>query len=149
MPRSSRDEKKAAREAAGLRFRQWAEPIVKASGLGNTEIANRAQELVRRSGDEEGRAFDKSAVTHWLDGLYVPEVRNTLLFARVLNADPVDALHAAGHDYLIAQLIELVQAQGAEREPGQSLTEKYRAYFERGRELCDDTGHDDNDRTAS
>jgi hypothetical protein len=129
MPRLTRDEKKAAREAAGLRFRQWAQPIVKASGLGNTEIANRAQELARRSGDENG-GFDKSAVSHWLDGLNVPEPRNALLFARALDADPIDALHAAGHDYLIETLVEIIKAHDAAKARGEDPTGTYRDYLD-------------------
>jgi hypothetical protein len=122
MARPTRDERKAAREAAGKRFGAYLAPLMKARGLGPTEVAERARAL--------GGTFYKGNVSYWAAGDGAPEPHNALLLAEVLGGDPIDALHAAGHDYLIRTLIDIVKAHDAAKERGEDPTVRYRSYVQ-------------------
>lgn len=120
MARPTRDEKKAARAAAGKRFGAWLTQLMKQRGLGPTEVAARAHAL--------GGTFHKGTVSHWAAGDGAPDQNNTLILARVLDADPISFLHAAGHDALIADIIAIVKAYDAAKERGEDPFEGYRGH---------------------
>ena len=97
MPRQTREQRQAARAAAGARFSAWVAPRMKALGLGPTEVVRRVAEF--------GITLDKGSVSHWVAGDYPPEPEGAAYLARVLNEDPVEAMREAGHDALVDALL--------------------------------------------
>lgn len=100
MARQTRDEKKAARQAAAQHFAAWLDPLMRARGLGPTEVAARARKV--------GGTFHKGTVSHWAAGDGAPDAINTLIIARIFECDPVEALRAAGHHTIADQIDALV-----------------------------------------
>lgn len=96
MPRQTRDERNAAKAAAGARYARWLAPKMAARRLGPTEMAQRAADL--------GASLDKGSVSHYAAGDYPPDPQNAALMARILDEDPAESLREAGHGAIVDAL---------------------------------------------
>lgn len=129
MPRPTRDQRRAAKAATAAAWATWLAAALSESATTASELAAAAALL--RPG--ENAPFNKSAVSHWVNGDSSVSPENALLVARVLHRDPVEALRAAGHHTLADRIVELV---------------KEAIHGERLLAQAKDDGSGDNDRTA-
>jgi hypothetical protein len=81
------DERRAEREAAAQRWATWLRENLERAGMTPAD-------LMKGSG---GR-FDRVTVAHWLTGITTTSPESAMTVARLVGADPADALLAAGHD---------------------------------------------------
>lgn len=96
MPRQTREERNAAKAAAGARYGRWLAPKMAARRLGPTEMVQRAADL--------GATLDKGSVSHYAAGDYPPDPQNAALIARILGEDPTESLREAGHGAIVEAL---------------------------------------------
>jgi hypothetical protein len=111
MPRQTREERAARKSATGRRWAAWLKPAMAESGIGPSELAERAAPVIRAL-DPDDEGFDKSSVSHWLNEEYGAKYNSVIAIAQVLGRDPIPALREAGHEG-IAALAEKMRADAA------------------------------------
>lgn len=100
MPTAGRDRRREQQAENAQRWRTWLTTAM-------TQTRATQKDIVEGS---DG-TIDKGSVSNWVNGKNPASAESALTVARILDRDPMDALHAAGHDALAEALAEAVERE--------------------------------------